>query len=75
MIPVGRLKPIVGFLFSLCVGFYLGGRYVGALAKPTGVFTQPEWIATAQSTMWAVLLMGVLCAILWIGIDYVEHQA
>ena len=51
-------------------GFYLGGEYVGRLAKPEYVGTKPAWLATAQETLTLALLgMGVSAAV-WLLMDY-----
>lgn len=54
-------------------GFYLGGRYVGELAAPTYQFTKPEWIAQAQQTMWIMLAVAILSAVVWLALDYHER--
>jgi len=60
-------------LSSASGGFYLGGRYVGQLAKATYMFEKPAWIQSAQSTLWIVLTLCALCALGWIVLDYTNE--
>lgn len=55
---------------SAGMGFYLGGRYVGAIAQPTYTMGKPAWIQTAQQTMWIALALAIFSVAAWIALDY-----
>jgi hypothetical protein len=57
---------------SAGTGFYLGGRYVGAIAQPTYTMGKPAWIQTAQQTMWIALALGIVSVVAWMILDYRE---
>jgi len=65
-------KPVLVVVAAGSAGMYLGGRYVGGLAKTTYTTSKPEWITTAQSTLWMALTLCALCVIGWIVLDYQE---
>jgi hypothetical protein len=64
------LKQTLVVLASACVGFYLGGRYTGSLVQTEYVIQKPNWMLTAQGTMWAALLAAGVCVLAWIILDY-----
>lgn len=66
------VKPTLMVVAASSAGMYLGGRYVGGLAKSTYTGTKPAWITTAQSTLWLSLILCALCVIGWIVLDYRE---
>lgn len=66
------LKSLLALTASGAAGFYLGGRYVGELAQPTYRMAKPEWIQSAQSTLWVALGLCGLCVIAWMAMDYVS---
>jgi len=68
------LKQFLATVSSSAAGFYLGGRYVGQLATPTYSFTQPRWIAEAQNTLWIVLALAIVTALMWVIIDYQTYE-
>jgi hypothetical protein len=65
-------KPLLQTVAASSAGMYLGGRYVGGLAKATYTTSKPAWIQTAQSTLWMSLALCALCVIGWIVLDYRE---
>lgn len=67
-------KPLLQTVASGSAGLYLGGRYVGGLAKNTYMGSKPAWITTAQSTLWMALILCALCVVGWIILDYREVQ-
>lgn len=73
MLPHPRIKQALVVLSSASAGFYLGGRYVGGIAQPTYIESQPAWIGQAQSTMWLMLGVCALCAGLWLLVDNNEE--
>jgi len=65
---------LTGLVAAGSAGFYLGGRYVGDLALPSYTIEPPAWVATAQETMWLALGLAALCSILWMVVDYRQHN-
>lgn len=69
------LKQLLAVVSSSGAGFYLGGRYVGQLAQPTYMFGKPAWIAEAQNTLWVVLALAIVTALMWVIIDYQTYES
>jgi len=65
-------KPVLQTVAASSAGMYLGGRYVGGLAKATYTTSKPAWIQTAQSTLWMSLVLCALCVLGWMILDYRE---
>lgn len=67
-------KPWLSGIAAAGGGFYVGGRYVGGLAQATYQFNKPDWISQAQQTMWIVLALACVCAVLWLVVDWLEVE-
>ena len=73
MIDRSLLKQALVVVSSVSSGFYIGRRYVGGMAITEYMGPKPAWLGEAQSTMWAVLGVAVLCIVVWIVMDYKEQ--
>jgi len=66
-------KQALVVVSSACAGFYLGGRYVGGMATQDVQLVQPEWIGPVQDLLWIVLVVGLVSALVWVGLDHQDH--
>jgi len=69
----GLVKRALIVVSSACGGFYLGGRYVGELAKPTYFQSKPLWLIQAQQTLWIILALTAVTALSWVILDHTTN--
>jgi len=72
---INYAKHLLALLASLCVGFYLGGYWVSGMVKThSDLLIRQNWLTTVNNVLWIGLVMGIICAGIWLKVDYMEHN-
>jgi len=68
-------KHFLALLATLCVGFYLGGYWVANMVKSnSGLLFKPTWLVVVNNILVIGLVCGIVCAGVWVKVDYMEHN-